>query len=51
MVLTDQELALDKEGHDIVVQRLNRRIQELDDFKTSYNELKNATMTSTMKKK
>jgi len=34
---------LEKESHDLQVQRLNRRIQELDEFKSTYQELiKNA---------
>jgi len=37
------ELHLEKESHDLQVQRLNRRIQELDEFKSTYQELiKNA---------
>lgn len=37
------ELHLEKESHDLQIQRLNRRIHELDEFKSTYQELiKNA---------
>jgi len=40
---------LEKESHDLQTQRLHRRIQELDEFKNTYQELiKNADKAMTL---